>query len=265
MSARRNRKSDRKAPIDFVSVKSKGLLIKPQTIDVEIIEDYLNSVSLSDQEIFESNAQASSVSPDLQPDFFERADTKIVDDAAFEEITYESVNIREIHRSIKAFVRDDEETQLALDPMDYAVRRRVEAICELYKLNISTCGISRALFLHLTKTSKTKFPQSFKKLDRLLNTPLDKSHAKGNPASEKSIRKKERSEKTAAKKKSVQHKPLEGSAVAEHVSPIAQSNVGRQMLEKLGWKLGDSLGSSQNGIKDPVCAIFKANKKGLGM
>jgi len=46
--------------------------------------------------------------------------------------------------------------------------------------------------------------------------------------------------------------------------PIDKSNRGFKLLEKLGFKQGESLGKSNKGIIDPLQPTIKINKKGIG-
>ena len=45
---------------------------------------------------------------------------------------------------------------------------------------------------------------------------------------------------------------------------IDSSNKGFQMLAKMGYKSGESLGKSNSGIVDPIPIVVKTNRKGLG-
>lgn len=64
------------------------------------------------------------------------------------------------------------------------------------------------------------------------------------------------------------HKALtlrEGEIVGGSVPEIGQENKGRNMLEKMGWSKGMSLGASDNnGILEPVTQVMKRSKAGLG-
>ena len=46
--------------------------------------------------------------------------------------------------------------------------------------------------------------------------------------------------------------------------PISEGNVGRVMLEKMGWKTGEGLGKSSAGITEPVLAEVRDERTGLG-
>ncbi|KAK4423311.1 hypothetical protein Salat_1913900 [Sesamum alatum] len=52
-----------------------------------------------------------------------------------------------------------------------------------------------------------------------------------------------------------------GSAAS---TPIDSSNIGFQLLKKHGWKEGTGLGVSEQGRLEPVQAVIKKNKRGLG-
>lgn len=46
--------------------------------------------------------------------------------------------------------------------------------------------------------------------------------------------------------------------------PISTGNVGRQMLEKMGWKEGEGLGREGDGRREPVIVEVRDNLRGLG-
>lgn len=57
----------------------------------------------------------------------------------------------------------------------------------------------------------------------------------------------------------------EGEVVGASVPELGQDNRGRNMLEKMGWSKGMSLGASDNqGILEPVAQVMKRSKAGLG-
>ncbi|KAM3165105.1 Protein SQS1 [Lachancea thermotolerans] len=56
----------------------------------------------------------------------------------------------------------------------------------------------------------------------------------------------------------------EGGIVGEDAPEIGTDNIGRRMLEKLGWSRGQGLGAHGNeGISEPIFAKIKKNKSGL--
>ncbi|KAG8598639.1 hypothetical protein GDO81_002684 [Engystomops pustulosus] len=55
----------------------------------------------------------------------------------------------------------------------------------------------------------------------------------------------------------------EEAPASVHVE-INDSNKGRQMLEKMGWKKGEGLGKSGDGMRDPIHLQLRKKKAGLG-
>lgn len=45
---------------------------------------------------------------------------------------------------------------------------------------------------------------------------------------------------------------------------LPENNIGRKILEKIGWTSGNGLGKNENGITEPITASFKNDKLGLG-
>lgn len=57
----------------------------------------------------------------------------------------------------------------------------------------------------------------------------------------------------------------EGDVVGASAPEIPSGNIGRMMLEKMGWISGMSLGTQSNrGILEPVSHVVKKSKAGLG-
>ena len=55
----------------------------------------------------------------------------------------------------------------------------------------------------------------------------------------------------------------EGDLVGHTASEIGQDNVGRLLLEKMGWRTGMGLGASSVGIIEPIMARIKRSKVGI--
>eukprot|EP00118_Oscarella_pearsei_P001547 m.7726 g.7726 ORF g.7726 m.7726 type:complete len:467 (+) comp19483_c0_seq1:151-1551(+) len=58
-----------------------------------------------------------------------------------------------------------------------------------------------------------------------------------------------------------------GSPVVDTASvfvPINSANKGHQMLEKMGWKEGSGLGVEEMGMAEPVMAVMRGDRSGLG-
>ncbi|CAF2731423.1 unnamed protein product [Rotaria sp. Silwood2] len=48
------------------------------------------------------------------------------------------------------------------------------------------------------------------------------------------------------------------------ITPINSTNLGHQLLEKIGWIPGNGLGVNQNGIKIPIEVNIRNRRQGLG-
>ena len=62
-------------------------------------------------------------------------------------------------------------------------------------------------------------------------------------------------------------KAVEGSKVGASASLISSENVGHKMLRMMGWKPGQGLGvegGDREGIVDPIAAIVRGKRRGLG-
>eukprot|EP00177_Eucheuma_denticulatum_P008314 GFKZ01015124.1.p1 GENE.GFKZ01015124.1~~GFKZ01015124.1.p1 ORF type:complete len:439 (-),score=65.94 GFKZ01015124.1:2053-3213(-) len=55
-----------------------------------------------------------------------------------------------------------------------------------------------------------------------------------------------------------------GAHTALNGRPLEKSNKGFEMLEKMGWKKGDGLGSEREGRREPVVAEMRRHRAGLG-
>ena len=56
-------------------------------------------------------------------------------------------------------------------------------------------------------------------------------------------------------------KPIEKASSNKEIS---ENNIGHKMLAKMGWKSGEGLGKSQQGIAEPVTVQVHGKSKGLG-
>ncbi|KAG0335177.1 hypothetical protein BG004_000109 [Podila humilis] len=57
---------------------------------------------------------------------------------------------------------------------------------------------------------------------------------------------------------------MDGQVVGAAASEISVENLGHRMLSKMGWSPGVGLGASGEGITQPIEAIMRSNRRGLG-
>ncbi|ORE05707.1 hypothetical protein BCV72DRAFT_263152 [Rhizopus microsporus var. microsporus] len=67
--------------------------------------------------------------------------------------------------------------------------------------------------------------------------------------------------KSKVQKRSTKNDLMHGKMVASDAQPISSNNIGHRMLSAMGWKEGDSIGG---GIKEPIKAVVRAKRRGLG-
>ena len=59
---------------------------------------------------------------------------------------------------------------------------------------------------------------------------------------------------------------VKARVVGEGAAPLsAEKNIGAQMLARMGWTEGTGLGAARDGIKEPVRAVFRPHRAGLGI
>ena len=58
--------------------------------------------------------------------------------------------------------------------------------------------------------------------------------------------------------------PRHGEVVGASALPIDEENRGNRMLQKMGWKVGDTLGALNQGLLNPLEAVIRAKRRGLG-
>ncbi|KAF9583531.1 squalene synthetase-like protein, partial [Lunasporangiospora selenospora] len=191
----------------------------------------------------------------------------------------------DINRSIEEFVRDRNNDNLHLPPMPKALRRKVHLLCNYYNLRSQSIGSGKRRFPILIKTERTKIPTNPINLGKLQGQP-DKELAKlsqqvqgfrgGNGKGKGKHGDWEQSEVSGNGKggKGMNGRPSRGggaafaaphgSVVGGSAAAISNDNVGHRMLAKMGWSPGVGLGASGEGITQPIEAVVRAKRRGLG-
>ncbi|KAK3829389.1 MAG: hypothetical protein J3Q66DRAFT_325142 [Benniella sp.] len=57
---------------------------------------------------------------------------------------------------------------------------------------------------------------------------------------------------------------IDGAEIGSSASAISSENVGHRMLSKMGWSPGVGLGATNAGITQPIKAVMKRSRRGLG-
>lgn len=168
-----------------------------------------------------------------------------------------SVNMKDINRTVKAFIKDEDLESIPLQPMSKEYRKVVHRLCKYYNIKTKSRGSGNSRFPVLYKTGQTRLPNDFRDIDKILNASAFVEKSSKSPIKTGSPRSQIKSPSSS--------KPYrEEAIIAEKANPIAESNIGNQLLRKLGWSPGKGLGTNQEGIVNPIDAVFKSSKKGLG-
>ncbi|OMJ09467.1 Protein SQS1 [Smittium culicis] len=181
-----------------------------------------------------------------------------------------NIDIHLVHKKIKNLVSDRSMSSLWLWPMNKRDRKLVRLLSFEYNLVCKSSGNGNLRHPILTKTKNTGFPRnensSIKQILDLASK-VDKNDYEGKSIPNR-ISKKAFSGSRGFDFGSFQlGTPLDTNntkVVGEGVKSIGDSNKGHQMLAKMGWNPGESLGSKGDGIVDPVKAIMRDARRGLG-
>ncbi|KAG0057630.1 hypothetical protein BGZ83_007003 [Gryganskiella cystojenkinii] len=186
-------------------------------------------------------------------------------------------SLMEINRSIEEFVRDKTSDSLQLPPMPKPLRRKVHLLCNHYNLRSQSVGSGKRRFPILIKTNHTRMPVNPVSVTRLLQQSENeikstlqgilKSQGRGNKNSPggsgnggSSTPKFNKSKARGGGSMAAPH----GTVVGAEASEISHENLGHRMLSKMGWSPGVGLGASGEGITQPIEAVMRAKRRGLG-
>ncbi|OLY78008.1 Protein SQS1 [Smittium mucronatum] len=184
-----------------------------------------------------------------------------------------SINIDLVHKRVINLVSDNSISSLWLWPMNKRDRKLVRLLANEYNLICKSDGGGRLRHPILTRSKRTGFPNekiSCVKQILELAKKVDKNDTEGKSVPNR-ITKRQRDLKkgifdfSSFELGGTSHIQTNKTAVvAEGVSSIGNTNKGHQMLAKMGWSPGKSLGATGDGIIDPVKAVMRDPRRGLG-
>lgn len=181
------------------------------------------------------------------------------DTRAFEEIDFKDLN-----RRMKEFVRKAAMGErLEIDPFPPAIRRMIHELGQFYRLEGKSEGEGVERHCVFFKTEYARLPSDHGKLDRYLES-VQRAADRMTPKSKKETNGK-RTVKTKPRPSAQSTRIKSGSIVGDDAPRIADENVGSLLLKKMGWSPGQGLGSAKDGRTDPISAVFKGNRSGLGL
>ncbi|KAI1300698.1 hypothetical protein EDD11_006044 [Mortierella claussenii] len=201
--------------------------------------------------------------------------------------------LEEINSMIEKFVKDHASQSLRLPTMMKPLRRRVHLLSELYNLRSESLGSGKSRFAVLMKTHRTRVPENtnriqllFAQSDQWVQERAAEFGGTQGRGSRGSGRGRGRGRGAAGgridryghnsgdrdgwgddgrrSKGPSKHLVANGTVVGASADPISATNVGHRLLAKMGWTPGGGLGASGSGITQPIEAVMKRTRRGLG-
>ncbi|BEI93595.1 uncharacterized protein CcaverHIS019_0600540 [Cutaneotrichosporon cavernicola] len=172
----------------------------------------------------------------------------------------------DIDMMVQDFMSDSGRTTLQLPPMDKDTRKKVHMLAECYDLKSKSKGKGVGRFPILIKLARSGIDVDVKKRDRLVAAGQFNG---GSFYKALYARKKGDKDKGDGKKfargPGASVRAREGDLVGEGAEKIGQDNVGHQLLSKMGWSEGITIGlGGVHGLEAPIVAVVKNTKRGLG-
>lgn len=179
-----------------------------------------------------------------------------------------SLHIRDIRDEFENFLHDSNRQDMSFPPLDPHGNKTICKMATCYNMKSSkNGGNGLKSFIKVSKNRKTfHYLPKFDQVGNILRQrPIfNRTDAK---------RPKDEIDKTDGKRKDKQRRRTkpenkavakEGDIVGINAPEIDRNNIGRQLLEKLGWTQGEGLGAHGNkGSSDFVLAKVKKTKTGL--
>ncbi|KAF3920712.1 hypothetical protein AA313_de0200879 [Arthrobotrys entomopaga] len=164
----------------------------------------------------------------------------------------------QVPRRIKEFLMNGTAERLSLPPMPKGDRQQVHVLARQFFMTSKSQGNGNNRFPVLFKTKRTTlFEGNEQAIDDLLRNSGNRYSRVGQA-------------KTRGKAGRLQVSAgnrifnADGMIVGTGAAEIGQGNKGYEMLAKMGWTTGTGLGSNRTGILDPIQAIVKNSRTGLG-
>jgi len=179
-----------------------------------------------------------------------------------------SLHIKDISNEFETFLHDTSRDSMNFPPLDPHGNKTIIKISNFYNMKSLKCGTGLKLFIKVSKNRKTfhylpRYDQIGNVLrQRPIFNRTDQKRPKDEITRSDGNSKKDRSRGRNKSQSNIQTR--EGEIVGASAPEIGTNNIGRQLLEKLGWSKGEGLGAHGNkGISEPVVAKIKKSKTGL--
>lgn len=179
-----------------------------------------------------------------------------------------ALHIKEIRQELEFFLHDSGRQTMSFPPLDPHGHKTIAKMASCYNMKASKSGPNGLkLFMKVSKNRKTfhYLPRMDGVAKLLRQRPvfnrIDAKRPKDEVVKTDGNAKKDRERGRNKNNVAVLR---EGDIVGAEAPEISQNNIGRLLLEKLGWSQGEGLGAHGNkGISEPVMAKIKKSKTGL--
>lgn len=175
-----------------------------------------------------------------------------------------SLHIKEIKQEFELFLHDAGRVSLSFPPLDGHGNKTLTKLATNYNMKCIRCGGNgTALYIKVAKTKKTfRYVPDYQLIGYIMKQRPVFRRADVKPRSKDEIVETGDDKMRRGPKSNAYVR--EGDVVGALAPEIDQNNIGRKMLEMLGWLRGEGLGALGNkGISTPVLATVKKSKAGL--
>lgn len=174
------------------------------------------------------------------------------------------LHIKEIKQEFETLLHDASRESMSFPPLDGHGNKTLSKLAKHYNMKCTRCGGNGLrMYMKVSKTRKTfHYLPDYNQINYIMRQrPVFKR------ADVKARTKEEISETDSKKGRQGPKNDAyvrEGDIVGGKAPEIGANNIGRQLLEKLGWVKGEGLGAHGNkGISEPLLATVKKSKTGL--
>ncbi|KAK6520400.1 hypothetical protein TWF506_000662 [Arthrobotrys conoides] len=171
------------------------------------------------------------------------------------------ITMSRVHSSIKQFLMSGVAERLSLPPMQKQDRLHIHILAHGFFMQSKSQGKGNDRFPVLYKTKQSRlFEGDEKAIDILLSNPSGRG-SQGRFGNNRSKSSRQFTSGSGGDR-TIHNK--DGMIVGTGAAELSQGNKGYDMLARMGWTTGTGLGSNRTGILDPVQAIVKNSRAGLG-
>lgn len=249
-------------PTRSIRLKGKG---KKKQIDIDHDFDMDTELRQSLQEQYLTQRDAKRMRKKAKED--KLVDEGFANNDLFVKYPY-TLHIRDIKDELEEFLHDSTRTRLKFPPLDPHGNKTVSKMAECFNFKSKRAGGNGLhLFMEVTKNKRTfLYIPNYNRVaafmrQRPIFNRIDQKRPKDEITQRDGNKDKDR---RRGRDKGSNANVREGDIVGEKAPEIDPNNIGRKLLEKMGWAKGEGLGAIGNqGINEPVIAKVKMTKLGL--